>query len=148
MGVLTLIKSGSGVFGNFKTYNVKLFSDAVLGIIINDTTIKEKVLINESNNFKLNDGIDINGKISCVLVEKQQEKHVPIIWFCGTKDVNKFTMMNIIYKEELTKKGSNDIQSEVNINSDNSVNKDENILNNNSNLILNNEQNNDNLTNY
>lgn len=100
MGVLTLIKSGSGVFGNFKTYNVKSCSNMILGILINGKTIKEKVFINEINNFKLGDDLDINGQISCVLVDKQPEKLVPIVWFSGTKEVNKFTIMNVIYKDE------------------------------------------------
>jgi len=104
MGVLTLIKGEGGVFGNFKTYNLKSCSDTVLGIIINGQTFKEKVFINENNNFKFDDNLDINGQVSCVLVEKKQEQINPLIWFSGTKDVNKFSIMNIIYKEELLEK--------------------------------------------
>ena len=100
MGVLTLIKSGNGVFGNFKVYNMRSSSNLVLGILINGKTIKEKVFINENNNFKLETDFDRDSQISCVLVDKQQDKVVPLVWFCGTKEISKIEIMNIVCKDE------------------------------------------------
>lgn len=98
MGVLTLIKGDNGIFGNFKTYNVKACYNSILGIVVNDKAIKQNVNINENNNFKLEDDFDINCDISCVLVDKEKENVTPLIWFSANSEVNKFTMMNTICK--------------------------------------------------
>lgn len=115
MGVLTIIKGENGVFGNFKTYNVKNCYDAILGILIRDKTIKQKVSINEVNNFKLDSDFSIEQDISCVLVDRKRDKIEPLIWFSANSTINKFSMLNIIYKTESLQNCENSNSLNVNI---------------------------------
>lgn len=80
--ILTLNKSGDGIYGTFKAFNINNSPNLVLGISQNGKQVLKQnisLLNNNIYNFKLNT-IDLDQSISCVLVEDEPYKVIPLCW--------------------------------------------------------------------
>ncbi|MBP5651369.1 MAG: hypothetical protein J6X00_01700 [Clostridia bacterium] len=82
IGVLTIEKNNGGVFGSFTSHDVN-DHDLILGISASgNEVVKLDVLFDKSNtfNFRLPNSFDINDNIGAVLVRKENDNIIPIMW--------------------------------------------------------------------
>ena len=86
--ILTLTKNGDSVFGTLKTFNIQNKPNLVLGLSQNGKQVLKQninLINNNSYNFKLNQ-LDLNQNISCVLVEDEPTRVIPLIWGSDSKN--------------------------------------------------------------
>lgn len=82
IGVLTIEKNNGGVFGSFTSHDVN-GGDLILGISASGAeVVKLDVLFDKSNtfNFRLPNSFNINDSIGAVLVRKENDNIIPIMW--------------------------------------------------------------------
>lgn len=82
MAILNIEKTNAGVFGSLKTFDINK-DNLILGVSLNgNQVVKHEVSLSNNHifNFRLNNDFDCNGNIGCVLVERQKESIIPIIW--------------------------------------------------------------------
>ncbi|MBQ7351794.1 MAG: hypothetical protein IJW59_02870 [Clostridia bacterium] len=95
MGIVTLEKRNSSIFGTLKVYQNYPNSNYILGIKNEDKIVKQNVnLETNSYNFILNENIDLNKNIGCVLLESNATKFEPIIWGSQRSDSFKSSILN------------------------------------------------------
>lgn len=85
--ILTLNKTGDGIYGTLKTYNITNEPNLVLGLSQNGKQILKQninLINNNTYNFKLSN-LDLNQNISCVLVKDEPTKVIPLIWGSDNK---------------------------------------------------------------
>ena len=82
MATLTLEKKNNGFFCTVKTYNFhNNYKDLVLGIKSENNIIKQNIMLNnDSYNFLINQNIDLQKNLGCVLLENQKGEFIPILW--------------------------------------------------------------------
>lgn len=86
--ILTLAKDGNSTYGTLKTFNITSKPNLVLGLAQNNKQVFKQninLINNNTYNFKLNN-IDLNENISCVLVEDEPTKVIPLIWGSDSKN--------------------------------------------------------------
>lgn len=86
--ILTLVKNNDGVYGTLKCFNITNKPNLILGLAQNKKQVfKQNVnLINNNTyNFKLNN-LDLNNTLSCVLMEDEPNKVIPLIWGSDCKN--------------------------------------------------------------
>ena len=87
MAVLTIEQSGSGNHGEVKVYNLQQEGDLLLGISNNGKEeLNTKIMLDKNNtySFRLSNSFDINSNIACVIVKKQENAVLPLLW--GSND--------------------------------------------------------------
>lgn len=87
MAVLTIEQSGSGNHGEVKVYNLQQEGDLLLGISNNGKEeLNTKIMLDKNNtySFRLSNSFDINSNIACVIVKKQENTVLPLLW--GSND--------------------------------------------------------------
>jgi len=130
IGVLNLVKTSSGIFGNFKSYFTYV-GDMLLGITVNGLRVyKQNIVCSQSKgyDFKMDKDFDLNGKIGRVLLKKEIEKYEPFIWgvngdIVGYKSII-MQQMDIKNKHQVNELSKSDKQiTELGQNKDNVENK-------------------------
>ena len=87
LAVLTIEQSGSGNHGEVKVYNLQQEGDLLLGISNNGKEeLNTKIMLDKNNtySFRLSNSFDINSNIACVIVKKQENAVLPLLW--GSND--------------------------------------------------------------
>lgn len=82
MGLLTIERTGSGVFATLKSYEINETANMVLGIALNGASVAKQNIVfsnGDSYTFKLPNDFDIDGKIGAVLVDKGRVV-TPLVW--------------------------------------------------------------------
>lgn len=82
MGLLTIERTGSGVFATLKSYEINETANMVLGIALNGVSVAKQNIVfsnGDSYTFKLPNDFDIDGKIGAVLVDKGRVI-TPLVW--------------------------------------------------------------------
>ena len=124
MGILTLENKSNGIFGNIKLYGNNIYEDVVLGIKYNENICKQNINLQDNTySFKLQDKINLNDEISCVLVRITEQDVSPIVW--GYENNNQKSSIINSLKNSISKIKSK--TSECNVLNTNQHIKTENI---------------------
>ena len=111
MGILTLENKNNGIWGNIKLFNSIVSEELVLGIKHNEKIYKQNIYLNNNQySFKIQDNIDLNNKISCVLVNVINNNISPIVWGYEVDDNYKKTIINSL-KNSINKIQANTLSS-------------------------------------
>ena len=113
MAILTLNKQTKGVFCTLKSYNFGKYSDLVLGLKSEDKIYKQNINL-DSNiyNFLLNQEINLEKNLGCVLLDTSNNSFTPILW--GSEKADN-------YKSQIVTNLKNSIQKLQNKDSLNSI---------------------------
>lgn len=82
MATLTLEKKGTGIFCTLKSFNFdEKYQNLVLGLKSDDKIIKQNIKFNDNvYNFILNQNLDLEKSVGCVLMNVTDSSISPIIW--------------------------------------------------------------------
>jgi hypothetical protein len=88
MATLTIEKFKSGTIANLKTFNFLDTDNLMLAISNNGLEVlkQEVKLKNNTFSFEIDKPIDINNKIGCVLIKRENGAIIPLLW--GSENVN------------------------------------------------------------
>ena len=89
MAVLTLERKQNGIFCTLKSYGISKYSNLVLGLKSDDKIFKQNIML-DSNvyNFLLNQNINLEKNLGCVLLESRNDTLNPILW--GSEKIENF----------------------------------------------------------
>ncbi len=95
MSILTLEKKNTSVIGTLKSYKDNLSGNMLLGIKTGNTIIKQNIKFNKCKcQFLLPSDTNLNGEISSVLVDTNNDKFEPILWGSIKKEVSKTEILS------------------------------------------------------
>lgn len=81
MAILTLEKKSGGIFCTFKSYDIGHHKNLILGLKSDDKVYKQNIMQESTQyNFLLNNEIDLDNTLSCVLLSQDNENLNPILW--------------------------------------------------------------------
>lgn len=81
MAILTLLRQNKGIFCTIKAYNFGNYSNLVLGIKCEDKIIKQNINLDGNiYNFLLNQEINLEKNLGCVLLENSKDNIIPLLW--------------------------------------------------------------------
>lgn len=106
MAILTIEKGNFGVFGTLKCFDISYTYNLMLGISVDDKQVfKQHINLTGGNvyNFKLDNSIDVDGKIGSVIVSVDGDCVEPILWGTnGSKAQYKQDIINV-FKRDMEK---------------------------------------------
>lgn len=113
LSTLILEKKNSTIFCTMKCYYDIPNGDLILGIQCKDKIIKQNISFeNNPYNFILSQNIDLDEKISCVLISNYKNEFTPIIWGSEKKDNYKSQILSSL-RENISKLSQN--KNEINV---------------------------------
>jgi len=83
MAILTIEKNNGGIFGSLKVFDILSTNNLMLGISVNDKQVyRQKIYFSNGNvyNFRLDDDIDVDGKIGSVIVSVNNNNINALLW--------------------------------------------------------------------
>lgn len=95
-GIITFENKGSETQVILKTFNInKINGKLMLGVQQNKNFYKTEVDLKNYNEFKINAPINLNDKLSCVLIEVLNETASPLIW--GSNETSKVWQNSLLF---------------------------------------------------
>lgn len=116
--ILTLTLDNNCVYGTIKTFNINNHSNLVLGLAQNNKQVFKQninLINNNTYNFRINN-IDLNQNITCVLVEDQPTKVIPLIWGSDDRSILKDEIidnLNILKYDNKSTVNQNYVQDNI-----------------------------------
>lgn len=107
MAILTLERKTGGIFCTFKSYDIGHHKSLILGLKSKELVIKQNIM-QDSNlyNFLLNDKIDLDNSLSCVLLSAEGDNLTPLLWG-SEKSENYKTQIVSSLKENINRLNTN-----------------------------------------
>lgn len=106
MGLVSIEKTNSGIFGTIKSYDLPSLDNMLLGISVNGKgVVKQNIFLGNENTytFKLSNDFDIDGNIGCVLVQNLPDTVRPLVWGSNNnKSCFKEDIIEILKEEKKT----------------------------------------------
>ena len=114
MGLLTLENKNNNIFATLKVYQQYPSSNYILGIKYNDKIIKQNInLDNSTYNFIINEKINLDTNLGCVLLEQKESNIKPILWGSEKSQSYKSSIINNL-RENIAKIGqSNSLVKQI-----------------------------------
>lgn len=110
-GIITFENNNNETLVTLKTFNLnKMSGKLMLGVQQNKNFYKIEVnSLKNSNEFKINSPINLNDKLSCVLIEILNETASPILW--GSNETSKVWQSSFMFNLDENNKQENETTS-------------------------------------